>query len=52
MNMNQFTNVFGRHLMRAATRAAVAIGITKGHRICTPIAARTRQMTRRNVSRR
>ncbi|MEZ5724633.1 MAG: hypothetical protein R3E47_06005 [Paracoccaceae bacterium] len=30
MNMNQFMNVFGRHLMRAATRAAVAIGITKG----------------------
>ena len=30
MNMNQFMNVFVRHLMRAATRAAVAIGITKG----------------------
>lgn len=30
MNMNQFGTAFGRHLMRAATRAAMAVGITKG----------------------
>lgn len=30
MNMNQFGGAFGRHLMRAATRALMAVGITKG----------------------
>ena len=30
MNMNQFGGTFARHLMKAVTRAAVAIGITKG----------------------
>lgn len=30
MNFNQFGGAFGRHLIRAATRAAMAIGITKG----------------------
>ena len=29
-DVNQFINMFGRHLMRAAIRAAMAIGITKG----------------------
>jgi hypothetical protein len=30
MNLNQFAGTFGRHLLKAATRAAVAIGIAKG----------------------
>lgn len=30
MNMNQFGGAFGRQLMQAVTRAAIAIGITKG----------------------
>ncbi|MFV0410395.1 MAG: hypothetical protein ACK5LJ_12090 [Paracoccus sp. (in: a-proteobacteria)] len=30
MNPNQFVNGFGRHLMRAVMRAAMAVGITKG----------------------
>lgn len=30
MNANQFVNAFGRHLMQAVIRAAVAVGIAKG----------------------
>lgn len=30
MNANQLGGVFGRHLINAVTRAAMAIGITKG----------------------
>lgn len=30
MNPNQFTNMFGRRIMRSLLRAAMAIGITKG----------------------
>ncbi len=30
MNANSFINAFGGHLMRAATRAAIALGIAKG----------------------
>ena len=30
MNANQFVSAFGRHLMQAVIRAAVAVGIAKG----------------------
>ncbi len=30
MNLNQFGGAFGRQLFRAVTRAAIAVGITKG----------------------